>query len=71
MSNIISEYNLLQDSKQNRIILPGKVTAAVTTKDGHYYIAAIGQNLHIWEVKRLFIMGMISDIVQEALFPLK
>lgn len=49
-----------RDSKQNRIILPGKVTAAVTTKDGHYYIAAIGQNLHIWELSSGRLLALVS-----------
>lgn len=33
-----------------QIVCPGRVTALTITPDGNYCIAAISENIHIWQV---------------------
>ena len=47
---VLSFDYLLQDCKQTRIVLPGKVEALAISHDGYYLAAAIAEKIHIWQV---------------------
>ncbi|XP_067944450.1 WD repeat-containing protein 18-like [Watersipora subatra] len=39
-----------KDSKQARIVLPDKASALAITRDGHYCVAAIAENVYVWQI---------------------
>ena len=41
-----------------QIVCPGRVTSLTTTPDGNYCIAAVSENIHIWQVIFVFIFKL-------------
>ena len=44
-----------------QIVCPGRVTSLTTTPDGNYCIAAVSENIHIWQVQYINIKLFIGS----------
>ena len=47
---VLVTYFPFQESKQTRIVVPGKVGVLKASPDSNYCIATISERIHVWQV---------------------
>ncbi|CAG2212004.1 IPI3 [Mytilus edulis] len=64
--SVIQVWSLQKtDNTQMQIVCPGRVTSLTTTPDGNYCIAAVSENIHIWQVCTGHLLTVLSRHYQQ------